>query len=127
MLRLPSPDPLPTCSSCLKTVDLRFLEPEEGFEPSTFRLRVGCATTTPLGLAERVGVKAECIEGAWRRARVFAVRGWAGGSGGGGGFRRGRWRRRGRGRPGRRGGCWGRRRGPGGGGGACAGWCRRRG
>src|SRR5215216_8091443 len=69
MLRLPSPDPLPTCSSCLKTVDLRFLEPEEGFEPSTFRLRVGCATTTPLGLAERVGVKAECIEGPWRWAR----------------------------------------------------------
>ena len=43
MLRLPSPDPPPTCSSCLETLDLRFLEPEEGFEPSTFRLRVGCS------------------------------------------------------------------------------------
>jgi hypothetical protein len=29
------------------------LEPEVGFEPTTFRLRVGCATTTPLGLAVR--------------------------------------------------------------------------
>jgi hypothetical protein len=45
------------------------MEPEVGFEPTTFRLRVGCATTTPLGLAERVGVKAECIEGPWGRAR----------------------------------------------------------
>jgi hypothetical protein len=27
------------------------MEPEVGFEPTTFRLRVGCATTTPLGLA----------------------------------------------------------------------------
>src|SRR4029453_106769 len=45
------------------------LEPEVGLEPTAFRLRVGCATTTPLGLAERVGVKAECIEGGWGRAR----------------------------------------------------------
>jgi hypothetical protein len=48
-----------------------FMEPEVGFEPTTFRLRVGCATTTPLGLAgaaELVGAKAECTE---------ARRGWA--------------------------------------------------
>ena len=26
-----------------------YAEPEVGFEPTTLRLRVGCATTTPLG------------------------------------------------------------------------------
>jgi hypothetical protein len=51
------------------------MEPEVGFEPTTFRLRVGCATTTPLGLAERVGVKAECIEGGWGRAREMGLGG----------------------------------------------------
>jgi hypothetical protein len=51
------------------------VEPEVGFEPTTFRLRVGCATTTPLGLAERVGVKAECIEGGWGRAREMGLGG----------------------------------------------------
>src|SRR4029453_9043064 len=96
------------------------LEPEVGLEPTAFRLRVGCATTTPLGLAERVGVEAECIEGGWRRAREIAI-GWAGGPGGGGGCRRRRRGRRWPGTPGRRGGCWGRLRGSGGGRGACAG------
>ena len=45
-----------------------FVEPEVGFEPTTFRLRVGCATTTPLGLAgwpKLVGAKAECTEARW--------------------------------------------------------------
>jgi hypothetical protein len=32
-----------------QVADLALWEPEVGFEPTTFRLRVGCATTTPLG------------------------------------------------------------------------------
>jgi hypothetical protein len=48
------------------------MEPEEGFEPSTFRLRVGCATTTPLGLggmAERVGAEGGVYRSGWGWAR----------------------------------------------------------
>jgi hypothetical protein len=51
------------------------LEPEVGFEPTTFRLRVGCATTTPLGpaeVAERVGAEGGVYRSGWGRARVIA-------------------------------------------------------
>jgi hypothetical protein len=49
-----------------------YVEPEVGFEPTTFRLRVGCATTTPLGLggvAERVGAGGGVYRSGWGWAR----------------------------------------------------------
>src|SRR4051812_21411140 len=39
-------------------------EPEVGVEPTTFRLRVECATTAPLGLGPACGLSGECSEGA---------------------------------------------------------------
>src|SRR5829696_4637306 len=68
--------------------------------------------------ATRAGRTGRREGGVYRRALEVGqgdgFRGWrAGGRGGGGGLRRGRRRRRWRGRPGRRGGCWGRLRGPG--------------
>ena len=45
VLRSPPPDRLQECSSCLIPLELCKMEPEVGFEPTTFRLPDGCSAS----------------------------------------------------------------------------------